>query len=401
MSGDDSRQFVGKQLKRARVHEKYTQSELAEAIGISSTSISNYENGRQVPYPDRLEELAKELRFPVSFFRREEFGNFEPVIFWRALHGVSKTVRFGREVKARWLFHIRQYLANHIDFPEPNIPDLGFDDPFMLSLHEVEEIAEQVRDYWGLGQGPISNVTWLLENHGCIVSRLSLGCEQMDGFSFWGPDGWPYVILNTDKASAARSRFDAAHELAHLVLHQSVSRSDLGDGSKYKKLEAQAHRFAGAFLFPSESFIEECPSYTLPAFRDLKERWRVSIAMMVRRSKDLELIDGRQYKNLQVNISRKKWRKKEPLDNELTPERPELLGAAIRMLLEQRIVSREEILDHLPYGARRVELLTGLPRGILSGDNPRKLYHLDFKDRESDGSSAPANDGGEVISFPD
>src|SRR3546814_6566541 len=42
--------------------------------------------------------------------------------------------------------------------------------------------------------------------------------KNVDAFSCWR-NGQPFVFLNTFK-SAERSRFDAAHELAHLVLHR-------------------------------------------------------------------------------------------------------------------------------------------------------------------------------------
>ncbi|NTZ43826.1 ImmA/IrrE family metallo-endopeptidase [Altererythrobacter sp. SALINAS58] len=42
--------------------------------------------------------------------------------------------------------------------------------------------------------------------------------EKVEAFSFWS--GFrPFVFLDSDKTSGARERFDAAHELGHLVLH--------------------------------------------------------------------------------------------------------------------------------------------------------------------------------------
>lgn len=49
--------------------------------------------------------------------------------------------------------------------------------------------------------------------------------DEIDAFSLWRDDR-PYIFLNTSK-SAERSRFDAAHELGHLVLHrQGTPRAD-------------------------------------------------------------------------------------------------------------------------------------------------------------------------------
>ncbi|MEK2654790.1 ImmA/IrrE family metallo-endopeptidase [Pseudomonas aeruginosa] len=43
--------------------------------------------------------------------------------------------------------------------------------------------------------------------------------SQVNAFSCWRRGVTPFVFLNTQK-SAEASRFDAAHELGHLVLHR-------------------------------------------------------------------------------------------------------------------------------------------------------------------------------------
>ncbi|MFD5336500.1 MULTISPECIES: ImmA/IrrE family metallo-endopeptidase [Streptomyces] len=63
-------------------------------------------------------------------------------------------------------------------------------------------------------------------------------CPEVDAFSFW--DGEiPFVLLSTEK-TAERGRFDAAHELGHLVLH---GEEQMPHGPQ---AEAEAHRFAAA-----------------------------------------------------------------------------------------------------------------------------------------------------------
>ncbi len=52
--------------------------------------------------------------------------------------------------------------------------------------------------------------------------------------------------LATDKMSFPRRQMDAAHELAHVVLHRDVTPLELKDNLKF--IEAQAFRLASAFL---------------------------------------------------------------------------------------------------------------------------------------------------------
>ncbi|WP_261371327.1 ImmA/IrrE family metallo-endopeptidase [Yersinia frederiksenii] len=61
----------------------------------------------------------------------------------------------------------------------------------------------------------------LIEPKGVKVFSLAENCVEVDAFSFW-TNRKPFVLLNTIKTSE-RSRFDATHQLGHLVLHQRSS----------------------------------------------------------------------------------------------------------------------------------------------------------------------------------
>jgi Zn-dependent peptidase ImmA (M78 family) len=63
--------------------------------------------------------------------------------------------------------------------------------------------------------------------------------SKVDAFSTW-VGARPAMVLSSDKADAARSRFDATDELGHLVMHHDVE-----PGRHI--VEQQAHRFAAAF----------------------------------------------------------------------------------------------------------------------------------------------------------
>jgi hypothetical protein len=58
----------------------------------------------------------------------------------------------------------------------------------------------------------------LLEARGIRVFSLTEPCFELNAFSHWVAVT-PFVFLNTMK-TAESSRFDAAHELGHLVLHR-------------------------------------------------------------------------------------------------------------------------------------------------------------------------------------
>ena len=74
--------------------------------------------------------------------------------------------------------------------------------------------------------------------------------------------------------------------------------------------------FAGAFLLPAESFIKDVRAYPtdLKYYLWLKRKWRVSVAAMVYRSRQLEIITSNQHQYMMRQISKNGWRKQEPDD---------------------------------------------------------------------------------------
>jgi Zn-dependent peptidase ImmA (M78 family) len=202
-----------------------------------------------------------------------------------------------------------------------------------------------------------------------VVSRGNLEAEKLDAFSHQSKyDGTRYVFLTADKNNAIRSRTDAAHELGHLILHSNVQEKHIAHPATYKLLEAQAFRFGGAFLLPSHSFINELWSPSLDAFHSLKTRWRVSIGVMIMRCADLELTDEAQTDRLWANYNRRGWRKDEPLDSSFIPEQPRLLKRCFDLLIESGVKTRVQILLDLPFSAKDITSLAGLPEGYFDED---------------------------------
>jgi Zn-dependent peptidase ImmA (M78 family) len=98
----------------------------------------------------------------------------------------------------------------------------------------------------------------LLESKGIRVYFIAEDYKNVDAFSVWD-ENTPLILLNTFKSSE-RSRFDAAHELGHLVLHKhGVPRS--------KKAEQDANSFAAEFLMPRTNILAQAPK--IPDFNSL------------------------------------------------------------------------------------------------------------------------------------
>lgn len=116
-----------------------------------------------------------------------------------------------------------------------------------------------MRKFWGLGLGPISNVTILLENNGFIISKIPTGIKSVDACSkLYTKDNnkRPIIFLSQDK-SAVRSRRDVIHELAHHVLHSWVDKTYIQDKEHHIRMEQEAEWFASAFLTPYDAIERE------------------------------------------------------------------------------------------------------------------------------------------------
>jgi hypothetical protein len=116
-------------------------------------------------------------------------------------------------VRLELLAKVVSDIESYVQLSEVNLPEHAVTDT--ADGAEPEVAAARVREAWRLGRGPIDNVVRLLEAQGIVVVRPRVGGSDVDAFSTW-VTGRPVVVLGSDKADAARSRFDAPHELGHL-----------------------------------------------------------------------------------------------------------------------------------------------------------------------------------------
>lgn len=313
-----------RRLRVAREARGLTQSALARSIEgeLSASAISQLENGRTRPTTATLRKLSEALDFPVEFFLRRD-AQEDPQGFFRRLTSVPATDRRRALARAQMLHDLASTIERSVRLPaldvirEPSGPRL---------IGEIEELAGRLRRRWQLPSGPVANVVLELERHGIVVARYAMGRNDLDGFSVWYPDR-PVVVLGDDKGVAARSRFDAAHELGHLVMHGH-------DRAGEREAEREANRFAAAFLMPEGDIRSELPAKAdWRRLIDLKAQWGVSIGALLQRCRALDVMGEHVHLNAMKTMSARGWRTEEPGDELLgRPERPVLLERAIRLL---------------------------------------------------------------------
>ena len=115
--------FVGARLAQARKARGLTAVSLAEILGITSASISQYEHDKQAPRPELTERLAVQLNVPPTFFLREVTpSTHERATKWRSNTTATKFARERAEIRYEWLREIVEYLGSFLNFPTLNIP---------------------------------------------------------------------------------------------------------------------------------------------------------------------------------------------------------------------------------------------------------------------------------------
>ncbi len=333
-------------LTEARELRGKTVTELAEAIGVSRQTVYKYESGMQIPSAEIQKTIISELDFPYQFFAFSESKvdiNSRPVFF----RDMKTNMAVKRKMAYRWLQllcdHV-EYLEEYLDINQVNIPDFDIRDIFQIKDTDIDVLAEQLRRFWGLGNGPISNLTQLLENNGFIILRKRLDAEKMDACSLI-KDGRPFILINTYKQTCSRDLMDLGHELGHVMLHQGVSEEDLKNKEVFELVEHQAWRFAQAFLMPPSVFIPEVGYPTLSHLKALKTRWRISIAAMVKYCHDFGIIDDAKYQYFYREMARQKILKEEPYDKELEIEKSSVLFECEQLLANEGIKNHMEMLD--------------------------------------------------------
>lgn len=338
-SGRAALLFDPLRLAQARRLRGLLKSELALAIGVTPAALSQFEAGANKPSPGTLSRLAIALGVPVTFLThgREIFQVAEGEANFRSLRSTTKRERSQARAQVELLAEVVDLVERYLQLPAVNLSELA---------NDPERAADAVREEWGLGFGPVADVVGLLERHGVIVARLPSESDRVDAFSCW-IQGRPYVLLASNKQTADRSRFDAAHELGHLILHPDAL-PGLGEA------ELEAHRFAAAFLMPRTGIQTELPRR--PDFGrlvDLKLRWRVSVQALIRRAHDLGVFSDAAYRRAYRQLGSQGWRTVEPGDVG-PPEQPQLLlrstsllndryGSALKLLAQRTQLPTDEL----------------------------------------------------------
>lgn len=356
--------FSSARLSLARRRRKLTKKALAELLSVDQKTIIRYESGEGEPPVDSIAAIAAALEFPEQFFYGTELD--EPrveAVSFRSLSSMPARERDAALAVGALAFLLSDWVDERFKLPEHELIDCK-------EWLSPEVAARALREKWGLGERPIRSMVHLLEAKGVRVFALVENTKTVDAFSMWRRDT-PYVFLNTFK-TPERSRFDAAHELGHLVLHKH------GGPRGGRVVEDEANQFASAFLMPEADVKAKLPMVnTLNKIIEGKKHWRVSAAALNYRLHKLGTTTEWQYRSFCIQLM-EQFRNSEP--NGIEREVSQLWDKVFTDLRTEgmskhRIAAELGIpigeLENLVFGLTAFQSIEGL--GKSSGKSRAKL----------------------------
>lgn len=310
----EMRMFNREMLTLARESRGWTQTEMAERLGIAQATISRIENGLREPTDEQIRRFATFLGYHQEFFSLpDQIKGF----------GSGCTYRRARqrttEARMRYLLGIinvrRIQIAKLLECVE-----LDSQNEFArLDVDEYDgpvKIAQRVRAIWKLPPGPLQNLTRAIEDAGGIIFRCEFGTRDVDAISQLLPGGTALFLVNT-AITPDRLRFTLAHEVGHIVMHEFPN----------DQMEKEADMFAAELLMPAAEIRTDLMDISLSKLATLKAFWKVSMNALLKRAGDLRTITERHKQFLWTQMGKHGLRAHEPVDIPL--EEPTLVNEMI------------------------------------------------------------------------
>lgn len=329
--------MIGNRLHMARKAQGLSMQALAGKVGLSANMIKKYEHNQSMPSSDVLIRLIHVLDVDMAFLFRptqvelkqveyRKKANTPKLLLDKITADVTNQAERWLHLKELWLgFPIATYQLDY-DFSKP-----------ITTIDDIEIIVDELRAYWKLGINPIPNMIDFLESLGIIViiSDVDNHDNKFDGLQAM-IDDTPIIVISSHW-TGDRQRFTLAHELGHLVLEKRIP--------KNMDIEKACNRFAGAFLLPKESLIQEWgekrTKITPNELSFLKHEYGISMSAILYRVKDLHIITDNYHKNQSIRFRQKGWHKQEP-DNPYPNEKTHLFEQLVYRAIAENIISESK-----------------------------------------------------------
>lgn len=265
--------MIGQMLRRARERAGLSQEAAATAVGLNRVVLSYYEGGQRQPPLPAATALARLYGLHLSELLQGAEPRPDPteVLFRTAPAELGELTRAGM---GQFSALVRGYveLANDLRAELPRKETSPFPPARPTAARrEAARLARDVREYLGVGEGPIGDHLFEVVDDVALVFRLPLG-EPHDnapsGFFYNHPDAGFCITVNSEM-SLGRQVFTLAHELAHAFFHSQGADVWISFPRHPASRERFADLFAGELLVPADSLASAVDE--LGGWEDLEE----------------------------------------------------------------------------------------------------------------------------------
>ena len=222
---------------------------------LSPSALSRIESGQRRVASHELAELADVLGVNVEDLLGTRKRSAALVLAARVTQVSSADFRMVAE-RARQILEADDLLSRIVAAGAPlSMPSIRHGD-VPVTKDGGRELAKRAREALGLGDGPIGDLTAIIEEHigaHILVEPLPQGVH---GFCAVCPSAGRLpaaaVIIVNGEDVLGRQRFTLAHELCHLLAGDPVDVEVLSSQTEKSSAEHSADAFAVAFLAPDE-----------------------------------------------------------------------------------------------------------------------------------------------------
>lgn len=326
---------VGQRLDALRNIHGLTQAELASRLGVSQSFLSHVTRGAR-PMPAAMAvDACREFMLPATFFTVHPTApDLGQPTFRKNSRATARDENriVGLYDEAARLF---RGVSEASGYRRGDLPDPAD------YAHDAELVAEAMRDAVGLGaEDPVPNATRALERLGIgVVDNLDGLDEESRGHTAVSRPSQhndrPLIALVADVPGAVK-RLTLLHEAGHLIFDRELPAPIRSSRSPEEK---RAYRFAGAFLLPERVVrARVSQSLNLHGYLPIKADYGISVAAIIIRARDLDVITADRARSLQIQLSSQGWRHSEPVA--VADEKPLLLGQALRQAYGPQATAR-------------------------------------------------------------
>lgn len=308
----------------ARASRKLRQAELAPRVGITQGTLSKIEKNELPVNDEVLKKICKVLKYTPNFFCQAG-SQIPPVLSYRRRDKVSQAIVSYIDAVVNVRRIAIQSLLSGSEAKPVSIPVIEVN-----AKRSPQKIAREVRKQWSVPDGPLGNLTRLLEKHAVIILRMDFETEHLLSRTILTEDNHPVIVYNKNLL-ADQLRFTLAHELGHLVMHAFCH------VDAERNIIHEANLFAAEFLMPERDISEQLKDIKalkkidviVPALGQLKQKWGVSMQALVYRANDLGLIEENRKNVLIGSFKKMGIKKREPKEFDFQMENPEYFSKIV------------------------------------------------------------------------